>query len=67
MFSWLHRQYIHFDTNFKLTLDKRSNRASGNTMLWGKEGYFVEEDEYQHYLAVADAPRREVSHLWQSI
>jgi hypothetical protein len=62
LLSWLHRQFLHFDANFKLILDKRDTRGDGNKSLWGEAAYFVETAQYRQYLAGADAPRREVSH-----
>ena len=60
-FSWLNRQFMHFDANFRLTLNKRMNRAEGSTSLWAGTGFFVNTAEYQQYLSMAVVPKREGS------
>jgi hypothetical protein len=64
--SWLHRQFVHFDANFRLTLEKRKARGEGSQSLWGSDGYFVDTGKYQQYLAKASCPR-EVRRLTYSI
>ena len=62
--SWLHQQFVHFDANFRLTLEKRTNRDESSSSLWRGNGYFVDAQSYERYLSEADMPRREVSSLW---
>jgi hypothetical protein len=57
---WLHRQFIHFDANFRLTLERRDNRAEKGVSLWGSDGYFADTNQYQRYLATTKSLQREV-------
>jgi hypothetical protein len=59
--SWKHRQFIHFDANFRLTLDKRKDRAEGGTSLWADTAFFVDTARYQHYLSTVSGPKQDVS------
>jgi hypothetical protein len=44
---------MHFDANFKLTLEKREKRTEQNTRLSAGAAFFVETDGYQKHLATA--------------
>jgi hypothetical protein len=59
--SWKHRQFIHFDANFRLTLDKRKDRAEGGRSLWADTAFFVDTARYQHYLSTVSGPKQDVS------
>jgi hypothetical protein len=54
---------MHFDANFKLTLEKREKRTEQNTRLSSGAAFFVETDGYQKHLATAQTLRAEVSRM----
>jgi Kyakuja-Dileera-Zisupton transposase len=56
---WLHRQFMHFDANFRLTLQKHKKRGEGSVSLWGSSGFFVDRHNYQRYLDTSNTPQRE--------
>jgi hypothetical protein len=53
---------VHFDANFKLTLEKRESRGDGSKSLWGGDGYFVDDIKYREYLDTTST-QREASRL----
>lgn len=51
---------MHFDANFRLTLESRERRAKNDVQLWKSSAFFVDTERYQDYLRTAHAPDREV-------
>jgi hypothetical protein len=61
-FSWLARQFIHFDANFRLVLEKRAQQSFKDPGLWERTGFFVASDPYAKYLAKMDSVQQPVCH-----
>ncbi|PVF91436.1 hypothetical protein CPB86DRAFT_719431, partial [Serendipita vermifera] len=56
---WLARQYIHFDANFRLVLEKRVPQSFKGPGLWEKRGFFVASDPYTQYLRKMDTVQQQ--------
>ncbi|KAG8846910.1 hypothetical protein FRB91_000368 [Serendipita sp. 411] len=58
---WLFRQFVHFDANFRLVLEARSQRTGSNHGLWGDNGFFVGNQQYLDYLQTVDLAQQNKS------
>jgi hypothetical protein len=49
--SWIYRQFIHFDANFRLSSEASTKKTSQAAGLWEGNGFFVNSQTYKTYLA----------------
>jgi hypothetical protein len=61
--SWLMRQFIHFDANFRLVSDKKTKSSYSGHGLWEGLGFFVKTDSYQTYLDAVSRDKQDVRPL----
>lgn len=55
---WLARQFVHFDANFRLVLEKRAQPSQNGLGLWENKCFFVGNERYNEYLKKMDTTQR---------
>jgi hypothetical protein len=53
-FSWIYRQFIHFDANFRLFSEASTKKTCQTAGLWEGKGFFPNTQTYKTYLAAND-------------
>jgi hypothetical protein len=49
-FSWIYRQFIHFDVNFRLFSEASTKKTCQAAGLWEGNGFFPNTETYKNYL-----------------
>lgn len=61
--SWIFRQFVHLDANFRLTREAVAKQSSLDVGLWEGKAFFVEDETYRSYLQTVSTNKQQVSNI----